>query len=202
MRTAVYMRVSTKQQDFIIQEENIKKFIELRKFDAPEYLWFKDFGFTGGNQERPAFKELMQKAFSREFDTIIIYKLSRLGRNLKEIIEASQEIGGYGINLISVTEHLDTTTAMGRAYFHLTALFDELQKDLQNELIKEKLQLLKDRGKKLGRPGLKDHEKKFIIEIKKNNPKYSIRKIKDVMYEKFKKKVSIGVVHKTLQENQ
>lgn len=198
MKARVYMRVSTKKQDFILQDVSIKKFLKAREIKADK--WYQDFAKSGGNQEREELQQMLSDAFNKEFDTLVVYKLSRLGRNLREVLEVAHLLKQYGIDLISITEQIDTSTAMGRAYFHLIAVFDELQKDLQNELISEKLQLLKDKGKKLGRPGLSDHEKRFIQEIKKNNPDASIRKIQKIMLEKFNKKVSIGSVHKTLSE--
>lgn len=198
MKARVYMRVSTKKQDFLLQDKSIKKFLKAREIQADK--WYQDFAKSGGNQEREELQQMLSDAFNKEFNTLVVYKLSRLGRNLREVLEVAHLLKQYGIDLISITEQIDTSTAMGRAYFHLIAVFDELQKDLQNELISEKLQLLKEKGKKLGRPGLSVHEKRFIQEIKKNNPDASIRKIQKIMLEKFNKKVSIGSVHKTLSE--
>jgi len=200
MKARVYFRVSTKKQDFILQDGAVKKFIRAREIPIDKY--YKDFAKSGSNQDRKELQQMLSDAFNKEFNTLIVYKLSRLGRNLREVLEVSHLLKQYGIDLISITEQIDTSTAMGRAYFHLIAVFDELQKDLQNEMISEKLQLLKEQGKKLGRPGLKDHEKKIILEIRKNYPDASIRSIKKIMLEKFNKKVSIGSVHKTLSKNQ
>lgn len=200
MKARVYFRVSTKKQDFALQDGAIKKFINAREIKVDK--WYKDFAKSGGNQDREELQQMLSDAFNKEFDTLIVYKLSRLGRNLREVLEVAHLLKQYGIDLISITEQIDTSTAMGRAYFHLIAVFDELQKDLQNEMISEKLQLLKEKGKKLGRPGLKDHEKKIILEIRKNYPGASVRKIQYIMLDKFSKKVSIGSVHKTLSENQ
>ena len=83
---------------------------------------------SGSHRDRPQ----LQAAFDylRAGDTLVVWKLSRLARSLTQVIKTAAEINERGISLKVLTQNIDTTTAEGRLFFHMTAAFDEFQREL------------------------------------------------------------------------
>lgn len=85
-------------------------------------------------------------------DTLVIWKLSRLARSLKQIIETNYDLQKRGIGLKVLTQNIDTSTPDGRLFFHMTAAFDEFQRELIVENTKAGLENARRKGRKGGRP--------------------------------------------------
>jgi DNA invertase Pin-like site-specific DNA recombinase len=85
-------------------------------------------------------------------DTLVVWKLDRLARSLKQLIETVEELGARGIGLRSVTESLDTTTSGGTLVFHLFAALAEFERSLIRERTRSGLQAARRRGRLGGRP--------------------------------------------------
>jgi site-specific DNA recombinase len=147
---AIYCRVSTTdQQDRGTIESQIefaRKYCELHEIEI--YNIFKDDGTTGTLplQERPAGSELMQAAKDKLFDTILVYKLDRLGRATRVILNAIYELEKLGVKLKSMTEPFDTGDASGR--FLLTILAGVA--DLERSNILERMWLGANRSARDG----------------------------------------------------
>lgn len=87
-------------------------------------------------------------------DTLIIYKIDRLGRSTKQLVNIMSELEDKGINLISIKENIDTSTSMGKVIFTILSAIAELEADYISERTREALSILKEQGIKLGNPGL------------------------------------------------
>jgi DNA invertase Pin-like site-specific DNA recombinase len=101
-------------------------------------------------KERPALRQLLTEL--REGDTLIVWKLDRLGRSLKDLVTL---VGGFqekGVHFVSLQDHLDTTTAQGRLMFNLFASLAEFERDIIRERTKAGLTAARARGRQGGRP--------------------------------------------------
>jgi len=105
---------------------------------------------AGSHRDRPQ----LQAAFDylRKGDTLVVWKLSRLARSLTQVIKTAAEIGERGISLKVLTQNIDTTTAEGRLFFHMTEAFDEFQRELIVENTRAGLAVASRRGRRGGRP--------------------------------------------------
>lgn len=106
---------------------------------------------TGSGVERPVYQEM--KGFLRDgVDTVVVYKLDRLGRSLKHLIAEIQEFQQRGIGFKSLQEHIDTTSSGGKLFFHIFAAMAEFERDLIRERTQAGLAAARARGRMGGRP--------------------------------------------------
>ena len=139
-----YARVSTDDQDCTLQREAL-----LRAGVDPEWI-YEEHG-SGGKMDRKVFNRLLRSM--RTGDRLMVWKLDRLGRTLTGVIEAVENMTAEGIELVSLTEKIDTTSAMGRAFFQISLVFAELERGLIAERTKAGMAVAKERGAKFGQPG-------------------------------------------------
>jgi DNA invertase Pin-like site-specific DNA recombinase len=148
-----YLRVSTEGQaqegvSLEAQESRIKAWCELNGYVlAGLHI---DAGLSGKNMNRPG----LQKALSecRHGDAFIVYSLSRLTRSTKDALQISEQLEKSGVDLISLNEHIDTTTPFGKAFYRIIAALNELERDQLSERTKEALAYKKAQGERLGAP--------------------------------------------------
>src|SRR5213594_301188 len=114
MKVAMYARVSThdKGQDVSTQLLLLRDFAQRRGFEViAEHI---DKGVSGSKDRRPALDRLMKAARLREFDAVLVFKLDRFGRSLPHLVRSVTEFKDLGIEFISLTESIDTSTAAGK----------------------------------------------------------------------------------------
>lgn len=153
MKVAIYFRTSTGKQDLTLQKLECLKYCKNAGYTI--FNTYEDEGYSGRSLNRPAFKKMLSDAFKKEFNTILIYSFSRLSRNIRDLLNTLHGLEERKIQVISIKEQIDTTTASGRLFLNVTGSMYEFQKDVQNEMIREKLRILKEQGKPLGRPKVK-----------------------------------------------
>ncbi|TKB23500.1 recombinase family protein [Desulfopila sp. IMCC35006] len=105
---------------------------------------------SGAKKNRPELKAALD--YAREGDTLVVWKLSRLARSIRQIIATSLDLEQRKITLKVLTQKIDTGTPEGRLYFHMTAAFDEFQRELIVENTRAGLAAARKRGRKGGRP--------------------------------------------------
>ncbi|WP_242698147.1 recombinase family protein [Bacillus sp. SD088] len=138
-----YAGVSTEEQSLQLQKDLlIKEGVE------SEYIFEEEV--TGTKTERPKLKELL--VYARKGDQIVVYKLDRLSRSTKHLIELSEEFEKKDIELISIQDKLDTTTAIGKAMFKMLAALSEMERDIILERTIAGLSSARARGRRGGRP--------------------------------------------------
>jgi DNA invertase Pin-like site-specific DNA recombinase len=115
---------------------------------------YTDQGYTGANIKRPAFALMMSDARKRKFDILLVWKLDRLSRSLKDLINTLDELGSLGIHFISYDNNLDTTTPMGKLVFQIIGAVAEFEKDIIRERVRAGLENARQKGKRLGRPAI------------------------------------------------
>ena len=110
-------------------------------------------GDTARRRRRaPEFEALMADARRRRFDCVLVWKYDRFARSLGALIAALAEFNMLGIDFISHTQAIDTTTPMGRLFFHIIGSFAEFERDVIVERVKAGLANARAKGKRLGRP--------------------------------------------------
>lgn len=117
-----YARVSTDDQDLQLQLDALQK--------AGCDKIFTDKA-SGSNKDRPGLNEAL--SFARKGDKILVWKLDRLGRSVKQLVDLAAILEGRGIDLESITDGLDTKSAAGRFFFHIMAALAEMERELIRE---------------------------------------------------------------------
>jgi DNA invertase Pin-like site-specific DNA recombinase len=136
-----YARVSTADQTMNLQLDALKK-AECKKI-------FTDTA-SGAKAERKGLEEALN--FLREGDTLVVWRLDRLGRSLKDLIDRLTQLASRNIGFKSLTENIDTTTSGGKLIFHIFGALAEFERDIIRERTNAGLTAARARGKKGGRP--------------------------------------------------
>lgn len=136
-----YARVSTKDQSLNLQKDALNK-NGCKKI----YSEFE----SGVKSERPELKRMIGQL--REGDIIVVWKLDRLGRSLRELVNLITKLQETGVEFKSLQDNIDTTTPAGKLTFHLFAALAEFERDIISSRTKAGLESAKARGKKGGRP--------------------------------------------------
>ena len=134
-----YARVSTKEQNLLLQEDALKK-AGVEKFFIDKLSAVK---------EREQLEQMLE--FARKGDTIVVWKLDRIARSLKHLIAIVERLKEKGVNFISLTELIDTTTPLGQFFLHITGAFAELDRNLIIERTNAGLKAARERGRIGGR---------------------------------------------------
>ncbi|MBI5123197.1 recombinase family protein, partial [Candidatus Roizmanbacteria bacterium] len=130
MITAIYIRVSTEDQakegySLEVQREYLESFAKREGLEI--FKVYQDDGISGYSTERPALKELLKAAKEKKFDLVLVYKIDRFSRNLKDLLNLVDELSTYGVGFKSGTEPFDTTTSTGKLMFQQLGSFAEFE---------------------------------------------------------------------------
>ena len=136
-----YARVSTKEQNLSLQIDALEK-------EGCRRIFKEKAG--GAKADRPELRKMIDQL--REGDVIITWKLDRLGRSLRDLVNLVNEIQDKGAGLKSLNDSIDTTTPQGKLTFHLFASLAEFERDIIRERTKAGLEAARARGRKGGRP--------------------------------------------------
>lgn len=148
---ALYARCSTtKDQQPEVQLSELRKFCEARGWNIAHE--FVDQGFSGSTDKRPDLKRLMDLVRRRKVDVVIVVKLDRLFRSLKNMVMTLQELEDLGVEFVSLRDNVDLTTASGRLMLHLLSAMAEFERSLISERTTAGLDYARSIGKRLGRP--------------------------------------------------
>jgi len=162
---AIYARVSTDRQHVDMQLVELRQYAQSRGWTLhKEYI---DEGYTGSNTKRPDFQALINDAKKRRFDVLLVWKLDRLSRSLRDLINTIDELNHLGIDFVSYENNLDTSTPQGKLVFHVIGAVAEFEKDIIRERVRSGLENAKRKGKRLGRPPVKDAVMAEAEELKK-----------------------------------
>ena len=148
-----YARVSTRDQNLASQVAALKA--------AGAEKIFEDYA-SGARRERPGLSAALD--YIRPGDTLTVWKLDRLGRSLRDLLDLSAQLEARGIHLRSLTDMLDTSTSSGRLIFHVLASLAEMERDLIRERTKVGLDAARARGRTGGRPRKLTREKEEAAE--------------------------------------
>ena len=149
MKSAVYARVSTLDQEPENQLVELRRYVGARGWSSAEYV---DRGVSGAKDRRPALDLLLKEARRRRFDVLVVWRLDRLGRNLRHLVILLEELQALGIAFVSLGEGIDATTPAGKLQMHILAAIAEFERARIAERVKAGLQRARAQGKRLGRP--------------------------------------------------
>ena len=162
-----YARVSTLDQSLDLQKDALK--------EAGCAKVFED-ALSGARDDRPGLEAALH--YLREGDTLVVWKLDRLGRSLQHLIEVVRGLEGRGAGFRSLREHVDTTTTSGgKLFFHLFGALAEFERDLIRERTQAGRAAARARGRKGGRPRAMDPKMAAMARSLRENPELSVPEI-------------------------
>ncbi len=147
---AIYCRVSTNDQHIETQLAAIKKFCELNNWPIVET--YQDIGVSGALDSRPALDQLKKDCSTKGFTNIVVYKFDRMARSTSHLLECLELFRRNGIDFISISEGIDTSTSVGKMVFTFLGAIAEFERALIRERVNAGIARAKTEGTKLGRP--------------------------------------------------
>src|SRR6202790_4699764 len=158
MKVAIYARVSTSNngQDPTMQTRELREYCDRRGWQpAGEYV---DVANSGTKEKRPELDRLMEDAHRRRFDAVVVWKFDRFARSVSHLLRALETFKALGIEFVSLSEQVDTSTPAGKMVFTVLGAVAELERSLIVERVRAGLRHARAKGKRLGRP------KKYVDE--------------------------------------
>ena len=158
IRCAIYTRKSTEEgleQEFNslqAQREACEAYIKSQKHEHWQLLptEYDDGGYSGGNMERPALKKLLLDIKAGLVDIIVVYKIDRLTRSLMDFSKIVEVLDKHNASFVSVTQHFNTTTSMGRLTLNMLLSFAQFEREVTGERIRDKISASKKKGMWMG----------------------------------------------------
>lgn len=173
-RCAIYTRKSTEEgleQEFNsldAQREACVAYVTSQKSEGWSLIknHYDDGGFTGGNIDRPALKNLIEDIKNRKIDIIVVYKIDRLTRSLMDFSRLVDIFDEYGVTFVSITQSFNTTTSMGRLTLNVLLSFAQFEREVISERVRDKVAASKKKGMWMGGNvplGYNNENKKLVI---------------------------------------
>jgi site-specific DNA recombinase len=204
-RCAIYTRKSTEEgleQEFNslhAQREACQAYIVSQKSEG----WiaikthYDDGGFSGGNIDRPALKQLIEDIKSRKIGIVVVYKIDRLTRSLMDFSKLVELFDQYGVTFVSITQSFNTTTSMGRLTLNVLLSFAQFEREVIGERVRDKVEASKKKGMWMGGVvplGYDVKDKKLTINTKEAE---TVR----LIYDAYLKLGSVSALKKYLDKN-
>ena len=161
-----YARVSTRDQQANLQTDALTE-------AGCETIY--EEAASGAQRDRPKLAEAL--AYLRDGDTLVVWKMDRLARSLRQLIETVELLEERGIGFVSLTEKIDTTSPGGKLVFHLFGALAEFERGMIRERTKAGLKAAKDRGAKLGRPRVMTDDQIAMARTMKKDGAYTSTQI-------------------------
>lgn len=190
MRAAIYARVSTDDQDPAMQLRELEQYCERRQWRIHE-LYTDEI--SGSTKSRPALDRMMKDAGVRRFDAVVVWKFDRFARSVPHLVEALDTFHSLGIQFVSLTEQIDTTTPAGRMVFTVIAAVAEFERTLIRERVRAGIRNARKDGVRLGRPA-KQIDAGRLLELRHQG--LSLRKLSKELH------VAQGTILKALRHAQ
>jgi DNA invertase Pin-like site-specific DNA recombinase len=162
-----YYRVSTRDQNPALQIQALKK------AGCSEIQG--DVGVSGAKASRPAFDKIISKL--KAGDKLMVWRLDRMGRSLRHLIEINQLLSERGAAFESLTEKIDTTTAMGEFVFHILAAVAQLEREIIRERTIAGLEVAAINGRRPGRPRSMSSDEVHLARRRISRQSHSIRQV-------------------------
>jgi DNA invertase Pin-like site-specific DNA recombinase len=151
LKIAMYARVSTiNGQDPEMQLRELREYAEKRKWTV--FREYVDVGVSGAKERRLELDKLLADAHRRKFDAVIVWKFDRFARSVSHLLRALETFRARGIEFVSLSEQVDTSTPTGKMIFTVLGAVAELERSLIVERVRAGLRNARSKGKRLGRP--------------------------------------------------
>ena len=213
MNIAIYSRKSI----FTGKGESIENQIELCKEYASknfpkdaQFKIYEDEGFSGGDINRPSFKQLLKDIKNKEINILICYRLDRISRNVVDFSTTLDLLEKYNVSFVSIKEQFDTTTPMGKAMVYISSVFAQLERETIAERVRDNMLQLAKSGRWLGGQLPLGFTGEKVIYLDDNLNEKSMMKLTPVkeelevvklMYDKYRESQSITFVANWLQDH-
>jgi len=150
-RAVLYSRVSTTNgQDPEMQSREIREYCLRRGWAlVGEYV---DVGISGAKERRPQLDRLIADAHKRKFEVVVVWKFDRFARSVSHLLRALETFRALGVEFVSLSEQVDTSTPTGKMIFTVLGAVAELERSLIAERVRAGLRNARAKGKRLGRP--------------------------------------------------
>jgi DNA invertase Pin-like site-specific DNA recombinase len=162
-RAAIYVRVSTNDQETDMQETELREYCDNRSWSCTVY---RDKGQSGAKNDRPALNALLGDMRKRKFDVLIVWSLDRLARSLKQLLSIAEECKSLGVDLVSLKQNVDTTLPAGRLTFQVLGAVAEFEREMLRERVRAGMAQAKRAGKRVGRPARRQFHSSEIERMK------------------------------------
>ena len=174
-RAAMYVRVSTDEQETDMQEVELRDYCEKRGWSC---VLYRDKAQSGAKNDRPALNTMVSDMRRRRFDIVVVWKLDRLARSLKQLLTIGEECRSLGVDLVSLRQNIDTTLPAGRLTFQILGAVAEFERELLRERVKAGMAQARRTGKHVGRPALRKFQPAEIQQIRElRSQGTSVRKL-------------------------
>ena len=190
-KAVIYSRVSTNDQTIDNQLKVLRDIADKRGLEVVREI--SDEGISGakGRDERKGFDQLIKGSIKNEWDIILVWDVSRLGRSLKHLVSFLEDIQSAKCDLYIHQSGIDTSTPSGKMMFGMLSVFSEFERSMIRERVIAGQQRAKAEGKHIGRKSnLTDGVKTAVYQLRQNN--VPIKRIaKDLQ-------IGVGTVYKVL----
>lgn len=133
-----------------MQLRELRQFADARGWQiAGEYV---DAGISGSREKRPELDRLMAEAHKRRFDVVAVWRFDRFARSVSHLLRALETFKALGVEFVSFSEQMDTSTPTGKMIFTVLGAVAELERSLIAERVRAGLRNARAKGKRLGRP--------------------------------------------------
>ena len=149
IRVALYVRVSTGEQNAEMQVHELTEYAQFRKWEPVETYSDK---MSGAKDKRPALDRLMADARRGKFDVVAVWRFDRFARSTSHLLRALEEFAALGIGFVSLKESIDTSTPTGKMIFTVLGAVAELERSTIRERVIAGQKAAKRRGVRFGRP--------------------------------------------------
>jgi len=149
-QVVLYARTSMADQNTETQLMALRDYCRRMAYKITgEYV---DNGFSGRDDKRPEFERLLGDVRANKLDCVLVYKLDRIGRSLKHLLNLFEEFKDKGVEFMSLTQNINTNTPEGKMFWQMLGVFAEYERELIVARTLAGLQRARRQGKALGRP--------------------------------------------------
>lgn len=157
-RCAIYTRKSTDEgleqtfNSLDAQREACEAYIKSQQHEGWQAITthYDDGNYSGGNMERPALKQIMADIEAGKVSVLVVYKVDRLTRSLADFAKMVEHFDKYKVSFVSITQHFNTTTSMGRLTLNVLLSFAQFEREVTGERIRDKIAASKKKGMWMG----------------------------------------------------
>ena len=167
-RAALYVRVSTADQSTKAQETELREYAENRGWLVSRIYSDKS---SGTREFRPGLDQLMAACSKRTVDVVLVWKFDRFARSVAHLLRALETFEAVGIEFVSTSEQIDTSSPAGKMVFTVLGAVSALERSMCVERVRAGLAQARREGKVLGRPPIKKLSSKEIVQIRSERSK-------------------------------
>ena len=183
-----YLRVSTDEQNTGSQLDAIRRYCDNQSWTLKQI--YEDKGISGAVDDRPALNELKKDCMTGKFQAVIVFRFDRMARSTSHLLECLQLFNRYKVDFVSVSEGIDTSTAVGKMTFTFISAISEFERTIIRERVKAGVARAQAEGKHCGRP----HKGFDMVEVMNlNRQGWSLRRIAQ------KQGVSYVTIYRTIK---